>query len=144
MTTSLLSQTLNLLTTTTTTKITATSLLALTLTALVIPIAYKDYKTYLSYGPGGVPHNVFGWLAVTLVVGPLKREMLSTGMYEEKIRMGETESFLFEEDLGERKGERPVMGSHALPQRQMSQVPGEEVKGVCLFFPFFPWDIDPL
>lgn len=108
---------------TTLSAVTAGTLLALT--AITLPVAYRDYKKFLSYGPGGVPHNVFGWVVVNLM-RPLTRETLSTTVYEEKIQQGETESFLV--NLPAREGERPEMGSHAVPQRQMNQIPDLEVK----------------
>lgn len=101
----------------------------LALTAITLPVAYRDYRKFLSYGPGGVPHNVFGWVVVNLM-RPLTRETLSTTVYEEKMQQGKTESFLA--NLPAREGERPEMGSHAVPQRQMNQIPDLEVKEVCI------------
>ncbi|KAL4944960.1 hypothetical protein BDV06DRAFT_62917 [Aspergillus oleicola] len=94
--------------------------------ASLLPSAYRDYESYIALGPGGPPHNVLGWLVVRLIFNPLGREMFGTGMYERKIESGEGVSFL--SDLPARKGERPVMGGIAPPQRQVSQVPTTEVK----------------
>jgi len=44
---------------------------------------------------------------------------------------------LSDEQLGSRRGEeRPVVGPHVVPQRQLTQVPGEDVMEVCLFGEF--------
>src|SRR5262245_4898953 len=51
--------------------------------ALVLPFAVNDYRVYLSYGPGGLPYNVAGWL-VTNVLRLFAREQLSTKAYEDK------------------------------------------------------------
>ncbi|KAL4883575.1 hypothetical protein BJY04DRAFT_216398 [Aspergillus karnatakaensis] len=94
--------------------------------ALFIPAAYRDYQSYLALGPGGPPYNVAGWLGVKLVFNPFKREMFDTGLYDRKIAAGQDEEYL--QDLPPRKGERPVMGSFAVPQRQTGEWPGQEIR----------------
>jgi hypothetical protein len=94
------------------------------------PSAYRDYKTFMSYGPGGVPYNVFGWLTVTLFLRHLGTEMFSTDLYDQK---EDKRSWLPAEGL-EARGERPVVGPHVVPQRQLSQIPGREAKEVSFFF----------
>ena len=78
---------------------------------------------------------------------PFGREMLSTDEYVQRIAAAEghgkgDDGFLFlsEEQLGSRRGEeRPVVGPHVAPQRQLTQVPDETVMEVCcvLGVPFF-------
>jgi hypothetical protein len=85
----------------------------------------------MSYGPGGAPYNVFGWLVVTTLLRPLASEMFSTDMYD---RNEDKKSWLSAGDLTIR-GERPVVGPHVVPQRQLNQVPGKEIKEVS-FPPF--------
>jgi hypothetical protein len=97
--------------------------------ALLIPSAYRDYQSYLALGPGGPPYNVLGWLGVKLVFNPFKRDMFGTEMYDRKIALGERTGFL--KDLPRREGDRPRMGSFAVPQRQIDQVPSQEIKDVC-------------
>ncbi|KAL3442982.1 hypothetical protein BJX65DRAFT_211711 [Aspergillus insuetus] len=94
--------------------------------ALLIPSAYRDYQSYLALGPGGPPYNVLGWLGVKLVFNPFKRDMFGTEVYDQKIASGERIGFLT--DLPERRGERPKLGSFAVPQRQVEQVPSQEIK----------------
>jgi hypothetical protein len=107
--------------------ITSASLLA-AVALLCAPAAYRDYKKFISYGPGGPPHNVIGWLAIS-VLAPLRRDMLDTAVYERDIKeMGEERTWL--KDLPERKGLRPEVGTHAAPQRQLDQVPDEDIKEV--------------
>lgn len=91
----------------------------------ISPFAYRDYKTYMSYGPGGPPHNVFGWFAITTVLRPMMTEMFSTGVYDD---MPDKRSWL--PGSLKRRGERPVVGPHAAPQRQLNQVPGNEIRRV--------------
>lgn len=89
------------------------------------PSAYRDYRTFLSYGPGGVPYNLVGWLFTTLFLGPLGSEMLSIGIYEQS----EDEStWLPARGLVAREGGRPVIGPHVVPQRQLSQIPDKHVQ----------------
>lgn len=91
------------------------------------PAAYRDYKTFLSYGPGGVPYNLFGWLIARVVLGPLGSEMLSTAVYE---RNEDQETYLPAEGITVREGKRPVVGPHVVPQRQLSQIPDNKVQEV--------------
>lgn len=104
------------------------NLVALTMATLglvLIPIAYHDYKMFLSYGPGGVPYNVLGWLGVSLVLAPLGSEMFSADEYD---RNPDKRSWLPDEEIPKREGERPRVGRHVVPQRQLNQLPGKEMK----------------
>ncbi|OOF99663.1 hypothetical protein ASPCADRAFT_503648 [Aspergillus carbonarius ITEM 5010] len=104
-----------------------------TLLLILFPLAYKNYKTYLSYGPGGAPYNLLGWFGVTFLLYPFGRNMTSTTIYEKKIGSGETESFISEDIdilLGELKRERAVVGPHYVPQRQVveGEFAGREIR----------------
>lgn len=81
---------------------------------------------------------------------PFGREMLSTDEYVQRVAAADghgkgNDGFLFlsEEQLGSRRGEeRPVVGPHVAPQRQLTQVPDEAVMEVCCVYhvscvPFF-------
>ena len=95
----------------------------------LVPLAYRDYKLFMSYGPGGVPYNVFGWLLATVVLHPMTSEMFSTNVYDGQ---ADKRSWL-PETLNHRKWERPIVGPHAAPQRQLTQVPGKEMQEVSFF-----------
>lgn len=114
------------------TALTITSATLLTAVALLCaPAAYRDYKKYLSYGPGGPPYNVIGWLSMSLLA-PLKRDMFNTDVYDRDIKeFGEEKSWL--KELPDRNGLRPQLGTHAAPQRQLNQVPEEDIKEVGVF-----------
>lgn len=90
------------------------------------PRAYRDYKTYLSYGPGGTPYNAFGWLAVSLLYLTSASETLSVDLYSGN----EDQRSWLATDVLNNRGDRPVIGPHVVPQRQMSQVPEEGIKKV--------------
>ncbi|KAJ6011966.1 hypothetical protein N7499_013064 [Penicillium canescens] len=108
----------------------ALSAFALLTSTLLLPAAYRDYKIFKSYGPGGVPNNALGWILVRVFFQPFGREMLSTDEYVRRIAAAEghgkgDEGFLM---LSERRKEgRPVVGPHVVPQRQLTQVPDEVV-----------------
>lgn len=104
-------------------------------TALSIP-AYKDYQLFISYGPGGPPHNVLGWLLSRLLVTPFGQEMFSTGMYEQRILAGENTSYLTVADgqLPQRNGEIPAVSPHVIPQRQIDQFSSSDVQKVGFKF----------
>lgn len=98
---------------------------------LLLPTLYRDYKKFLSYGPGGIPSNFVGWGLVRLVFQPFSREMLSTNIYEQRVAAAEghgerDDGYLTLEPNQVRDVEdRPVVGVHVVPQRQLSQVPDE-------------------
>ncbi|KAL1976079.1 hypothetical protein VTN31DRAFT_4471 [Thermomyces dupontii] len=99
--------------------------------SFILPKAYRDYRIFKSYGPGGVPYNVFGWLIVRCIFCSFGREVFSTSEYDWRIAAGESQSFLTltEEQLHARKADgRPVVGPHPVPQRQLTQIPDETVK----------------
>lgn len=102
--------------------------LAVAASALAIP-AYRDYRIFKSYGPGGVPNNALGWILVRVLFQPFGREMLSTDEYVRRIAAAEghgkgDDGFLV---LSGERGTRPVVGPHVVPQRQLTQVPDEAV-----------------
>ncbi|KAJ8100239.1 hypothetical protein POJ06DRAFT_100213 [Lipomyces tetrasporus] len=97
--------------------------------AATIP-AYQDYQLYMSYGPGGPPYNAFGWFISRFLITPFAQEMFGTEVYQQRINQGETTTFIHLPDgkLPRRKGKIPVVGPHAVPQRQINQLPNEEIK----------------
>ncbi|KAF2873131.1 hypothetical protein BDV95DRAFT_568884 [Massariosphaeria phaeospora] len=96
--------------------------------AIVLPIAVNDYQTYLSYGPGGVPYNVAGWLVSNLLT-LASREQLSTGPYHDKELAFANEPGFFPADFPpQRASPRPPLGRHAVPQRQLEQLPSEAIR----------------
>lgn len=85
----------------------------------------ESYQTYLDVGPGGLPHNVFGWLiqgAAQLIARHDVRDhkvFLSEPSARQGLGPYGTKSFL-SKPLPERKGERPIVPGFVAPQRQMS------------------------
>ncbi|KAE8147448.1 hypothetical protein BDV25DRAFT_132073 [Aspergillus avenaceus] len=104
------------------------SALSATILAVTVPRIYRDYKTFLSYGPGGVPYNFLGWFGVSVIMRPWAREMLSTEPYNHLIAAGETTSYLTDEVVQGKKRDRPEVGPHIAPQRQLTEFPPEEIK----------------
>lgn len=109
--------------------------------AILLPAAYRDYLTFKSYGPGGLPNNVVGWLTVRALFQPFKGEMLDTEIYVKRIEATEghgkgIESYLGlnEEQLAlRRKDGRPVLGPHVVPQRQLTGIPEEDIMEVSVY-----------
>lgn len=106
--------------------------------AFLLPTAYRDYRIFKSYGPGGVPNNILGWMTVRALFQPFGTEMLSTEVYVRRIDAAEghgrgDEGYLTlsTEQLELRKEEgRPEIGPHVVPQRQVTQIPDEDVMEV--------------
>lgn len=109
--------------------------------AILLPAAYRDYRLFKSYGPGGVPNNLLGWMTVRTLFQPFGREMLSTEVYLRRIDAAEGHGrdddgylTLSTEQLESRKKEgRPEVGPHVVPQRQLTQIPDEDAMEVRLF-----------
>ncbi len=106
--------------------------------------AWRDYQGYLSLGPGGPPYNVIGWLVVTLV-RPFRINTLDLAPLEKD---PDQRTWLPEGwPEAARSGDRPTLGSHPVPQRQLDQHSPPEVQKVrrlavsvvsffCLFLSF--------
>ncbi|KAF2093893.1 hypothetical protein NA57DRAFT_61111 [Rhizodiscina lignyota] len=84
--------------------------------------AYRDYRSYISLGPGGAPHNVIGWFFVSMLLSPLGQNMLSLKVYDHC-----TDNTSIIGDIPIRQGSRPIIARHAVPQRQVNQVPDKEI-----------------
>ncbi|KAJ5780290.1 hypothetical protein N7457_005450 [Penicillium paradoxum] len=101
--------------------------------ALVLPAAYRDYRIFKSYGPGGLPSNVLGWAIARMLFQPFGQEMFSTDEYVQRMAAAEghgkgDDGFLaLSEEQLQGRGERPVIGPHVVPQRQLTQVPDEGI-----------------
>lgn len=108
-------------------------------TTTLLPAAYRDYRTFKSYGQGGVPNNVIGWLIVRLLFQPFRGEMLDTEVYSRRIDAAEGHGMggdgyltLSKEQLATRSPDtRPEVGPHVAPQRQLTQIPDEDIMEVC-------------
>ncbi|KIW42913.1 uncharacterized protein PV06_06415 [Exophiala oligosperma] len=92
-------------------------------------IAWKDYRLFLSYGPGGLPSNVFGWTA-TNILRLMGIDMTDVSKAEED---ADQRSWLGEEweptkAQKSRDGSRPSVGPHPIPQRQLDQHGPKEVQ----------------
>ncbi|KAF1851656.1 uncharacterized protein K460DRAFT_401671 [Cucurbitaria berberidis CBS 394.84] len=96
--------------------------------AIVAPFAFRDYQTFLSYGPGGLPYNVVGWL-LSNVMRLLSREQLSTRPYKDKsLYLSDSAGSLPPGFPPRRNSPRPRFGVHPVPQRQVSQLPDAETR----------------
>ncbi|KAJ9395611.1 hypothetical protein DTO282F9_7466 [Paecilomyces variotii] len=87
--------------------------------------AYRDYKIYLSYGPGGLPYNIRGWFISSCILRLCGTEVFSTDIYD---RNPDKRKWLSSEWPPYERGQRPRLGPHPLPQRQLDQLPEEGCK----------------
>ncbi|KAF2116607.1 hypothetical protein BDV96DRAFT_645032 [Lophiotrema nucula] len=95
--------------------------------AIAIPLAIKDYRTYLSYGPGGLPYNAAGWL-IANIARLISREPLSTSVYNNpSLPFANEPGYLPADFPHRRNSERPRLGPHPIPQRQLDQLPSNDI-----------------
>ncbi|KIV86510.1 hypothetical protein PV11_02120 [Exophiala sideris] len=92
--------------------------------AIVGRLAWEDYQIFLGYGPGGMPYNVRGWF-ITNYLRFMSINTLDTRKMEAD---PDKRSWLSASDLKARTGERPKVGRHPVPQRQIEQIPAEDVR----------------
>jgi hypothetical protein len=91
--------------------------------ALAATAVVRDYRSWYALGEGGVPHNVVGWLMVTLM-RIRKREPLGIGPYASMLGVVPDDRWLG--GLSRRSGDRPRIAPYPVPHRQLDQ-PGDEV-----------------
>ncbi|KAF9768481.1 hypothetical protein IL306_014240 [Fusarium sp. DS 682] len=91
----------------------------------VFRIATEDYHGYLALGPGGLPHNLIGWIG-QILLKPLKKEPFHTSCYDEKAceKAGPNGhvAFLSEKDVPVREAPRPTIGKWTAPVRQLTDM----------------------
>lgn len=88
--------------------------------ALILVAARQDYNVYLSYGPGGLPYNIQGWL-ISNMMRLYSKDPFSTSQPLWPAQKDETLSFL-SQPFPKRSGGRPKVGPHPIPQRQLEQL----------------------
>lgn len=101
--------------------------------SFVIQRAIFNYHTYIALEPGRPQYNIFGWLR-TLCFQPLARETLSTEQYD---RDENKEIFLDHGEIKERRGDRPKMGWHVFPSRQLDRHAPLEMRQVRATYHIF-------
>ncbi|WP_390925008.1 hypothetical protein [Paenibacillus xylanexedens] len=92
---------------------------------LLIAWVTKDYKTWKALGKGGVPYNLYGWLLVSYY-RLKKRDPFTLDIYQDRI--GSSEDSIRIGELPYREGNRPKIGVHPVPHRQLDQRPNQEVR----------------
>ena len=80
--------------------------------------AYRDYRSWLALGPGGLPYNLYGWLRVTWL-RLRKRNPTDTLIFEPWIGRAGDRRVL--DALPIRAGNRPHVAPHPIPHRQLDQ-----------------------
>jgi hypothetical protein len=84
-----------------------------------------DYRQWKALGKGGIPYNLKGWWIVQ-GFKRLAREPFTTDMY--LARRDDPEEMSRLEQLPYRQGERPKLGKHPVPHRQITQLPDGALK----------------
>lgn len=84
----------------------------------------RDYRAWVSLGAGGLPHNLGGWLAMSLL-RLLKRDPRAAEALRPVLNRGDDEVYLGV--LMRRSGARPIVPPHPIPQRQLDALPAPGV-----------------
>lgn len=108
---------------------------AITLTVSFIGLVYwcvQDYRCFISLGPGGPPHNVYGWILTSFIVRPFTLAADDTTWTGDYPDTGTHKEVLA---LPEREGQRPLIVGIA-PQRQLNQCPNPEMNSVSVERPW--------
>lgn len=87
--------------------------------------AYSDYQAWLALGPGGLPYNARGWMQANWM-RLQARDPIDTAVYAGRI--GAAGDCASVSDLPLRDGPRPHIGRHAVPHRQLDQLPDPDMK----------------
>lgn len=103
------------------------SLLSAAGLAITGQLILRDYNIYLSYGPGGLPYNIKGWL-ISALLRLLCREPFSTKLYTSPSLPFSSALGFLPDSLPKREGKRPKIGPHPIPQRQLDQLAPNHIK----------------
>jgi len=98
--------------------------------------ALANYRSWLKVADTALPQNIFGYL-LQLSLGPLRSDPFTLLPYDEPREIAKcgrhvgTRSFL-PENLPERGGSRPEVSKWMAPNRQVSQLTGDDMHEVGL------------
>lgn len=105
---------------------------------------YLDYCGWYDLGPGGIPHNILGWVVQSVLSIPASRDLRSTACYQaQKISNLERQNFL-EESLPHRKGLIVKTASWCIPHRQLEETANEGLKQVRFCLKAIKIDTNPV
>ncbi|KAE8445355.1 hypothetical protein EG329_013477 [Mollisiaceae sp. DMI_Dod_QoI] len=101
-----------------------------TLSIPLIYFTYIDYRSWYNVGRGGLPHNIIGYVIQT-ILSPLKASRFDTSFVSKPKVMKKSgpageRAYLKDEDVPQRKGDRPEVCGWILPQRQLDQKASEK------------------
>ncbi len=112
---------------------------ALTLgVAPILSYAITSYRGFMALGPGGIPHNVFGWMVQGIFQLIARHDVRSAEpMTKPHVAAQFTphgDKTFFDTPLPERVGERPDVPGYVVPQRQMSDRGPEGIRDTLIAF----------
>ncbi|KAK9360058.1 hypothetical protein V1504DRAFT_180770 [Lipomyces starkeyi] len=89
-------------------------------------LGYKDYKAWLSLGPGGLPHNLVGYFTTSfmkLFAIRYPRDFRSVSGNSQEVA-----KYLSSDNVPYRTGDYPVVAPWPVPNRVLNQIAPEEFK----------------
>ncbi|KAF7986718.1 hypothetical protein HWV62_20260 [Athelia sp. TMB] len=101
-----------------------TAVAAAAVLGISVPLLVSNYRAYIALGPGGIPHNIVGWL-ISLTAKIFSRETRDTRIYDLD---ADKEHWLDPSAIPERRGSRPIPSWHPIPHRQLDRIPSAEIQ----------------
>ena len=105
------------------------TIVATSLFLLPVPWLIRNYNAFIALEPGGLPHNVWGWLISTLVK-PLSKETLSIKEYD--LDPNKDTWLRQYGTLPKKERRRPTLSWHSIPHRQLDQFASRSVAKASL------------
>ena len=68
----------------------------------LLRLLYLDYRGWYGLGPGGIPHNFFGWLVQSVLSLPASRDLRSTACFQAQKTFDLDRQSFMEYDLARR------------------------------------------
>ncbi|KAK9366784.1 hypothetical protein V1509DRAFT_216820 [Lipomyces kononenkoae] len=96
------------------------------LSTIVAYLGYRDYKAWLSLGPGGLPHNLVGYVTTSfLKLFAIKKPRDFASVLGDSLQIGK---YLSPDNIPYRQGDYPIVAPWPVPNRVLNQTAPEEFK----------------
>jgi len=95
------------------------------LSAILSETEYSEYKSWVSIGPGGLPHTLEGYRSLQKFNKQLRNPFDLSYIFSNVSRVGDVHTLV---SLAKRAGNRPTIAPFAIPHRQLNQHNSPEMR----------------